>query len=309
MILVDCRMSSNTLFPNPDPANERSLGTKCFGCNKNKDQCGKLNRCGGCQVISYCCKDCQKSDWEEHKLFCKIAKKCPEMFRGDYEGYAYRRFQVFEATKSVSDQKTRDSIELGLARDLLIQNFRDFCAGTCYSLEGQMALLEAVSIDSAHCKGDKSVAFMTVPNGPYILLAFSYALMTKHIELHILNIRPVRDFLRLLSQMLCHKDAALQFATLLELDVRGGPLNGSTSPSLLQLLIKFMTEFDGTADDVEGLAWLCFALVTIHIEDARIYSSIAEDVLNLVKIAGREEAIIPQLFNLAKIHARHTLTR
>ncbi len=70
-----------------------------------------------------------------------------------------------------------------------------------------------------------------------------------------------------------------------------------------------MTEFDGTADDVEGLAWLCFGLVSIHIEDARIYSSIAEDVLNLVKIAGREEAIIPQLFNLAKIHARHTLTR
>lgn len=41
-----------------------------------KDQCANClgeahNRCGKCQLIRYCCKECQQEDWPHHKRMCK----------------------------------------------------------------------------------------------------------------------------------------------------------------------------------------------------------------------------------------------
>jgi hypothetical protein len=41
---------------------------------KTCDVCGKegeLHKCGGCGRTRYCGKDCQKSDWKNHKAECK----------------------------------------------------------------------------------------------------------------------------------------------------------------------------------------------------------------------------------------------
>ena len=35
----------------------------------------ELFRCGGCKVVLYCAKKCQKEDWAEHKDFCKLLQK------------------------------------------------------------------------------------------------------------------------------------------------------------------------------------------------------------------------------------------
>ncbi|KAJ7684134.1 hypothetical protein DFH06DRAFT_1462532 [Mycena polygramma] len=32
----------------------------------------KIKMCAKCNVVRYCSKDCQRADWREHKLYCKI---------------------------------------------------------------------------------------------------------------------------------------------------------------------------------------------------------------------------------------------
>lgn len=297
------------MFQNPDPAYDRTLATKCYGCNKEKAACERLNKCSACKAITYCSKECQTNHWNEHKQFCKMIKKCPEFFQDDYDGYAYRRYIIFQATKDIQDQKEKDLVEMAWVRDLMSQNLNDFCSQKCFSLEGLMALKESLLIDLAHCKRDKSIAFMQTPRAAYTLLQISYFLMTNYQRLQSVFIRHVRDFLRLLSQMLCHPEAAVQFIRLLEADAKDLVCGFPTSDSLLQLLVKFMTEFDEVADDVEGLAWLCLALTAIHRDNLNVTSTIIEDTLNMVQQAGREAHIIPQLFNLAKLHANQTLMR
>ena len=55
----------------------------CYGCNKgyalnpplpvNKDGSPTLYKCGACENITYCSKECQKKDWRRHKPQCKKA--------------------------------------------------------------------------------------------------------------------------------------------------------------------------------------------------------------------------------------------
>jgi hypothetical protein len=35
----------------------------------------KLLQCGGCRLVSYCCTECQRADWPQHKLACKHAQQ------------------------------------------------------------------------------------------------------------------------------------------------------------------------------------------------------------------------------------------
>ena len=43
-------------------------------CNNCYGHCAPeitLQRCGGCQLVSYCSRSCQKDDWIRHKRVCK----------------------------------------------------------------------------------------------------------------------------------------------------------------------------------------------------------------------------------------------
>ncbi|RPA72403.1 hypothetical protein BJ508DRAFT_381582 [Ascobolus immersus RN42] len=44
---------------------------ECKICSKS----GKLLQCGGCKTVSYCSKECQKTDWKAHKSICKSNDK------------------------------------------------------------------------------------------------------------------------------------------------------------------------------------------------------------------------------------------
>ena len=51
------------------PAGERTWCQTCF-----KHDVPML-KCGACEVVNYCSKDCQKCDWREHKTKCAALKK------------------------------------------------------------------------------------------------------------------------------------------------------------------------------------------------------------------------------------------
>ena len=44
---------------------------KCAGCEKIGQEFAR-RKCGGCQRVYYCSKECQKSDWAAHKPNCKM---------------------------------------------------------------------------------------------------------------------------------------------------------------------------------------------------------------------------------------------
>ena len=46
---------------------------KCFACALPSCMTphAKLKKCSGCQVVSYCSVDCQRTHWPDHKTFCK----------------------------------------------------------------------------------------------------------------------------------------------------------------------------------------------------------------------------------------------
>jgi len=44
----------------------------CASCFQAVDEFGKgLMKCSVCRIVRYCSKECQKSDWQRHKNFCK----------------------------------------------------------------------------------------------------------------------------------------------------------------------------------------------------------------------------------------------
>ena len=58
---------------------ERAVGnTVCRGCGRAPGAAVTLKQCVGCKAVSYCSKECQKSDWKQHKPMCKNQKKIIE---------------------------------------------------------------------------------------------------------------------------------------------------------------------------------------------------------------------------------------
>ena len=43
----------------------------CYHCDGMRYQDKPFQSCGGCQLVGYCSRDCQKSDWKSHKDVCK----------------------------------------------------------------------------------------------------------------------------------------------------------------------------------------------------------------------------------------------
>eukprot|EP00986_Skeletonema_menzelii_P010652 scaffold5273_cov158-Skeletonema_menzelii.AAC.13 len=56
----------------PHPGNPLISGLKCESCGISQEDAGKaLLRCGRCNQVCYCSRDCQKSHWKEsHKKIC-----------------------------------------------------------------------------------------------------------------------------------------------------------------------------------------------------------------------------------------------
>jgi len=49
---------------------------RCFYCLKeSSDQSNPLNRCSNCKCVRYCGIQCQRKDWEDHKLECSSIQK------------------------------------------------------------------------------------------------------------------------------------------------------------------------------------------------------------------------------------------
>ncbi|KAK4895052.1 hypothetical protein LTR27_006919 [Elasticomyces elasticus] len=62
----------------------------CKTCGTSNDtEGGALLRCGNCTAVSYCSKDCQKSDWPNHKHCCKSLLRAIQL-----PGYQYLKRQL-----------------------------------------------------------------------------------------------------------------------------------------------------------------------------------------------------------------------
>ncbi len=61
-----------------DPTSK--LKHSCLKCGnrEKKDGGGKLMKCARCKSVSYCSRECQREDWKEHKVYCKIAAQPKE---------------------------------------------------------------------------------------------------------------------------------------------------------------------------------------------------------------------------------------
>ena len=69
----------------------------CFTCAR-MPQMGKTKMCSVCKAIRYCSKECQKEDWERHKLQCKKSEKPPTVGSArpkspEYDGGPAARFK------------------------------------------------------------------------------------------------------------------------------------------------------------------------------------------------------------------------
>lgn len=56
---------------------DKKAAYACFKCGKTAADLGKptLKKCNNCKTASYCSRECQTSDWREHKVFCKNLPK------------------------------------------------------------------------------------------------------------------------------------------------------------------------------------------------------------------------------------------
>ena len=56
--------------PDEKPKKSKSKN-KIYKSDAREAKSGKFLYCGKCKTISYCSKECQKTDWKDHKALCK----------------------------------------------------------------------------------------------------------------------------------------------------------------------------------------------------------------------------------------------
>ena len=47
---------------------------RCFGCNELPGPGANLSKCSACHTAFYCSRECQKTDWPNHKAQCKATR-------------------------------------------------------------------------------------------------------------------------------------------------------------------------------------------------------------------------------------------
>ena len=52
------------------PETHRPLAN-CGSCHKRENRETRYNTCSACGMVFYCCKECQETDWPNHRTFCK----------------------------------------------------------------------------------------------------------------------------------------------------------------------------------------------------------------------------------------------
>lgn len=58
----------------PDSATHRQCANS--SCEKKEEEPGSFKRCGRCQRVSYCSRECQKEHWKNgHRIVCKIPQE------------------------------------------------------------------------------------------------------------------------------------------------------------------------------------------------------------------------------------------
>lgn len=58
---------------------QKSLTDKCSNPDcQNASDASTLSECAACHQVRYCCRDCQKAHWNQHKEACKAARKKKE---------------------------------------------------------------------------------------------------------------------------------------------------------------------------------------------------------------------------------------
>lgn len=45
---------------------------KCAGCGKVEDETSPFQKCSRCKIVKYCSRDCQVSDYSQHKHDCRL---------------------------------------------------------------------------------------------------------------------------------------------------------------------------------------------------------------------------------------------
>ena len=70
--LCECAFMSEPLSSSPDQSlNCRwSFGQKYQNTENGYPPRGQLKRCGKCQQVAYCSRECQRRDWPRHKIDC-----------------------------------------------------------------------------------------------------------------------------------------------------------------------------------------------------------------------------------------------
>lgn len=80
------------IYEGRDPA--VSMVQLCGSCKKESSPSLPLQRCSRCQIVFYCCRDCQKSDFANHKSLCKKIQKLTTAMKE--EGDALQEIDGYE---------------------------------------------------------------------------------------------------------------------------------------------------------------------------------------------------------------------
>jgi hypothetical protein len=79
-LVVGCGFVSNTETKKIKKMAKESEGTVCIreACAVCYEVSPKLQKCGGCRSVAYCCREHQLSDWKEHKTQCKLIQNAKQ---------------------------------------------------------------------------------------------------------------------------------------------------------------------------------------------------------------------------------------